>query len=866
MTIDRKLSFSAGVITPSLYGRPDLIKFNTGLKTARNCCVMRHGGITNRPGTTFVGECLDHSSSSYFIEFIYNTEQTYLIEFGDEKLRIIQDGEILVSDTVTITDITDDSDCVFTYSGSDVLSSGDYVTIESVSGSLGNYLNGRTFKVNTVSTSLNTFTVYDLHGDQLNTSSYPAYTSGGYAKKHYILSTPYAQADISGLNYVQSADVVTIVHPSYAPRELSRNSATDWEFSVITFGPSISAPTSLTISNYGGQGSSGTACYWKVTAYDADTKEESLPSSSVGSTHSPTTSYVKTLSWTAPSGNVGGYNIYFDPTGNGIFGYIGSATSTTYKDDGSVSADLTDTPPTAKNPFDGADDYPSTVTYIQQRLTFGNTNNNPETIYMSRTGFYHNFTTSNPSQDDDSVEFDIASNRVNEVMHVVDASYPVVLTGAGEHIVQGDSSGVITPTSINTKQNSYTGSSSIRPIVINNTLLYVQARGTIIRDFAYTFDSSGYTGNDLTLFSSHLFDGYTILSWAYQQIPDSLVWVVRSDGKLLCLTYVKEQAVLGWTICDMGDDLVETVNCIPSTTQDNVYVQVKRTINGNTVRYIEKLNPRFFTDEKEFIFMDSSLSYDGRNTDDTLTMTISGGTNYTYDEKLTLTASASYFSSSSVGKAIHVTINDTLYRLRVVEYTSETQVKVRANKTILSSDRNTPSSDFALAIKSLAGLWHLEGKDVSILGDSFVLASPYNSQYTVYTVTNGQITLSDFASVVHVGLPYITDIQTLSVDSVQTPGIVAGNKLTRAIYLILESTRGVFGGISFPKTNSLDGLYELKIRNEENYDDPVSLKTGLVSIFVDGKWGDSSSCVIRQTEPLPLTLLNVLTDGLYSGR
>lgn len=865
MTIDRKFSFSAGEITPSLYGRPDLIKFNTGLKTLRNCIVQRHGGVTNRPGTSFVGECLSHSNSSYFIEFIYNNEQTYLIEFGDLKIRFIKDSGFIVNNTVTLTNISTASNAVFTYSGSDVLSSGDYITLSGISGNLGNYLNGRTFKINTVITASNTFTVYDLFGNSLNTSSYSAYTSGGYAEQHYIIDSPYSQDDISSINYVQSADVITLVHPSYAPRELSRNGETDWTISTINFTPSLDAPTGFYISNFGPQGSTGTDCYWKVTAYDSLTKEESLPSSAVGSTHEATSSNPKTLSWDAVTG-AGGYNIYFDPSGNGIFGYIGSSTVTSYYDDGSVTADLTDTPPTSNNPFDGTGDYPSSVTYIQQRLTFANTNNNPETIWMSRTGFYHNFTTSNPSQSDDSVEFEIVSNRVNEVKHVIDSTYMIALTSAGEHIVQGDSSGVITPSSINTKQNSYTGSSELRPIAIGNTILYVQARGTIIRDLAYTYDSSGYTGNDLTLFSAHLFEGYTITSWCYQQIPNSIVWVVRSDGKLLCLTYVKEQSVNGWGVCDFGDDIVETVNCIPGTSEDIVYIQIKRTINGNTVRYIEKLNSRFFDDNKEFIFMDSTLSYDGRNTDTSITMSISGGTNWTYDEQITLTCSTNYFTSSSVGKSIHAIINSNVYRLKIIEYTNGTTVKVRPHKTIASADRNQTTNNWSLAIKTISGLWHLEGKSLSILGDSFVIGSPNNSQYTTYTVSNGQITLSDYASVIHAGLPYVSDIETLSIDNTQAPSVVTTQKLTRAIYLILEKTRGVFGGISLPSDDSLTNLYELKIRNSEGYDDPVNLKTGLVTIYVDGKWDGSSSCVIRQTEPLPLTLLNVLTDGFIPQR
>src|SRR3972149_6290866 len=127
----------------------------------------------------------------------------------------------------------------------------------------------------------------------------------------YEIVTPYVEADLAELQYVQSADTITIVHPNYAPRELARTGHTTWTLTTITFGASIASPTGLASD------AAGTTYYYKVTAVDATTNEESLPTSEVGSS-----TQTSRLTWNQVTG-AGFYNIY--KRTNGQYGWIGIA-------------------------------------------------------------------------------------------------------------------------------------------------------------------------------------------------------------------------------------------------------------------------------------------------------------------------------------------------------------------------------------------------------------------------------------------------------------------------------------------------------------------------------------------------------------
>jgi len=853
MTAIIQRSFSGGEISPSLYGRVDLTKYATGLRKCRNFAVARHGGVFNRPGTEFISEVKDSTKTVRLLPFIFNESQTYVLEFGDLYIRVFRDGAQVRETGKNITAATQANPCEIT-SNAHGFSNGQEVYISSVGGMT--ELNSRWFKV--AGATANTFTLQYMDGSSVNSTAFGAYTSGGTAARVYEIATPYVEADLQSIQIAQSADVVTIVHPNYAPRELTRTGHTSWTLSTITFAPSQAAPTGVAVA-----GSAGAISYtYHVTAVASETYEESLAATKTqGSLAAPTTSTAHTITWVAASG-ASEYNIYLEV--NGVPGFIGTAIGTSFVNNGIV-ADTSDTPPTARNPFNATGDYPSTVAYSQQRLTFSNTDNNPEKIWASQTGNFHNMTTRTPVQSDDAVTFSLVGKQVNEVRHLVELSRLVALTSGTEWVINGDADGILTPTAINASQQSYHGSSELQPILIDASALYVQARGTIIRDYGFDYQIDGYRGNDLTIFSTHLFDGYTVRDWAYQKTPNSIVWVVRSDGVLLGLTYVKEHQLVAWHRHDT-DGTFEQACSVPEGVEDSLYTVVVRTINGATKRYIERMHSRTIGDVIDSVFMDSSLSYDGRNTNTGHTMTLSGGTTWAYSETITLTSSASFFTAADVGNEIQITGADGEFiRFEIRGYTSGLIVTGFPHRTVPTSLRSTATSDWARAVDQLGGLWHLEGKTISVFADRFVVASPNDEGYTSVTISNGTATLDHPYAVIHVGLPYLSDLETLDIDVPNGETMADKKKLVSGLTVFVESSRGGWAGTEPPADDTIDpleNLTEFKTREAENYDSPPELETGTIDVNILSGWNSHGRLFLRQVDPLPVSVLAVAPTGI----
>ena len=817
-------SFAGGELAPALYARVDQVKYATGLRTCRNYEIMRHGGALSRPGTYFTTEVKDSTKAISLIPFIFNADQTYVLEFGNLYMRVIRNGaQVEVSG-------------VAAWSGATAYVIGDLV----------------------VSAGTNYYCV------AAHTNHVPPNGTYWYALTGsiYEIPTPYLEADLADLKYNQSADVVTLTHPSYAVRELARSGHTAWTLSLVTFAPSIATPESVT-----NNGAAGSTTEWVVTAIDSESFEESLQSTSTGSSATPSSGSPITISWAAVSG-AGQYNIYKKT--NGIYGFIGVAGGTSFIDNG-IEADETDTPPTDRNPFDSTNNYPSTSGYYQQRLGFANTNNDTEKVWFGRSGNFKNFSTSIPLQDDDAVTFNLAGRQVNSVKHLLDLGELIVFTSGAEWFVEGDVSGILKPGEINPRQKSYYGSSDVPPLVVGSTALFIQARGSIVRDLLLTISSdgtTGLTGNDLTVFSAHMFDAYTILNWAYQQIPNSIIWAVRSDGTLLGFTYVREHQLWAWHRHDFQSGIVENVCVVPEGNQDALYLCIRRTIDGSSVRYIERMTTRQIDDIVDFVGMDCALTYDGRNTAAT-TMTLTGS-GWTYTDTLTLTSSAGYFVGGDVGKEIHINGldndgNPTVLRCNIITYSSPTVVLIKPNKTVPTAMRSAATADWGKAIKTVSGLDHLEGEEVSVFADGFVIASPNNDSYGVLTVSSGAITLDKCYVVIHTGLPITADIETLDIDNPNGETIADKKMIVTKVTAHVEKTRGIFAGPKPPTDDTVDPLEDLveaKLRSEEGYDEPVDLLTGKVEIKIESHWNSNGRVFIRQVDPVPSSILSILPNGL----
>lgn len=759
-------SFAGGEITPEMYGRIDLDKMQTGLSRALNFIVLPHGPAANRPGFQYVIRSLAPSFAPTvrLIPFAYNAEQTMVLEFTDLKVRFHTNGATLLEATITIFPMTQANPGVFT-SAAHGYANGDWVYMTSADTTFA--LRDRYFIVQGV--TANTFTLTDLFGNVVDTTGVALPVSALWTARVYTVTTPYLAADLAGLHYTQSADVLTIVHPSYAPRELRRLGATNWQLSTITFAPTIATPGAPSSATVGPGGGTPIDHTYVVTAVAADTYEESLASTTTTENWDLTVAgnFID-VTPAAVSGAVR-YNVYKLANG-GLYGFVGQSDGADFRDD-NIVPDLSQTPPEAATPFTGAGNFPSTVTYLEQRRAFAATDNKPQHVWMTRSATESNMTQSVPLRDNDAIIFRIASGQQNRIRHLAPLGDLIAITVGSEFRVYAAGTDVLTPSSVTPKPQSYIGANNAQPVVAEASVLYAQAQGGHVREFAYAGEGlSGalYKANDVSILAPHLFDDYTIVDLAYSRTSKCpTLWAARSDGKLLGMTYVPGQNVRAWHQHDTDGEFV-SVCCVAEGSEDALYVAVNRVVDGDPVVYIERLHTRRFSALKYAFFVDSGLTYDG-----------------------------------------------------------------------------TPATVFR-------GLDHLVGKTVSILADGAV-------QPQQVVPANGQITLTQAASVVHVGLQITSDFRTLPL-SWQADGFGQGTiKNISKVHVRLSDSSGVHVGPT-------DGqLVEIKQRTTEPYGSPPALMNGWKHTNIAPKWDDDGGLEIEQSDPLPVMVTALVLDTVSGG-
>ncbi len=756
-------SFAGGEITPEMYGRLDLVKFQTGLSRALNCITLPHGPAARRPGFEFVNECKVSATPVRLMPFQFSADQGVVLEFGHLYVRFHVDGATVVEAGLDITGITKANPGVLTYTGTDP-ANGDWMYLSGIGGMT--ELNGRWAKVASVNAGANTFELTDLWDANINTTAHTTYTSGGTAARAYTIVSPYDSADVFDLVFAQSADVVTITHPSYPAKELARSGATSWAFSTVDFASSIDAPLIPTVTPTTATAGKNSPQSYRITAIAADGITESLPSPRQNTNNDLSIAgNYNTITWLAVTG-ASRYFVYKQRGGG--YGYIGSTDTLSAIDD-NILPDTSQTPPEEIITLNtGTDDYPSAVAYHEQRRWFGGTNDKPQALFATRTGTDSNLTSSIPSRDADGMDLKLSSGQYNLIRHIVPLSDLLVFTAGGEFRVSADGAPSITPTSVSVKPQSFAGSSGVQPVVTTGSILYVQSLGTRIGEMAYTWEQDAYRSIDVSIMIPHRLDGYTVTQLAYARAPFGLLWAMRSDGTLLGMTHVPDQQVYGWHAHTTGGT-IESVCTVAENNRDALYAAIKRTIYGREVRYIERMKPLNFGDLENAFFVDCGLTYSGA------------------------------------------------------------------------------------AATTISGLWHLEGETVSILGDGAVEPDQ--------EVINGAVTLETAASVVHIGKSYNTDIRTLPLANANAAaGGQGSTKNISKLYIRVNDTSVVQAGPTFSR------LREYPARSvEDPYDSPPSLISTVLEISIEPNWVMGAPISIRQSLPLPLTVVSIAAEFQSGG-
>ena len=971
-------SFAGGEVSPEMWGRIDDVKFQTGAAKLLNFIALPQGPAENRPGTAFVREVKDSTKRTRLIPFTFSTTQTLVLELGAGYFRFHTQGATLgpgtpaaYSTTKTITAVNTGTE-TFT-SNAHGYANGTPVQVSATTTLPAPLVAATTYYVinaaaNTYQLSLTeTGSAIDIttagSGTITSNQVYAvgALVSSGGVNYYCILQAvnqtppnatywyplpagiyeipnPYAEADLFDIHYVQSADVLTLVHPNYAPRELRRLGATTWTLTTISFASTVTSPSSVTATanrgealdligftsaspgvahttaphglsvgdpvyldggtwtnpfpddyyivshisagdkfrvrtyssgieldttSYGTWSSGGYVqfgdksldftSYYVVTTIAPNGIDESAPSAAATANNNLNAQgSSNTISWSAVSG-AARYNIY--KRQNGLYGLIGQTDLTTFTDN-NIGPDLGITPPIVDTVFASSGNYPGAVSYFEQRRVFAGTTNAPQTLWMTRTGTESDISYHIPLLDTDRIAFRVAAREANTIRHLVPLTQLLALTSAAEWRISPVNSDVITPTTISVRPQAYVGANNVQPSIVNNTVVYCSARDGHVRELGYSWQASGFVTGDLSLRATHLFDNYDITDMCYSKAPQPLLWFISSTGSMLGLTYIPEQQVGAWHQ-HVTDGAFESCAAVAEGAEDRLYVVVKRTIGGVTKRYVERFASRQVTTIENCFFVDSGLTYNGNNATAT-TVTVTGST-YLPSDTLTITASSPIFQFPSTSTP-PTDINDAIvmtdaagnkYRLRIIGTTSTTVATARVDVTLPAALRNVATTVWAFARDTIGGLTHLEGKTVSILADGAVMPR--------VTVTGGQVTLQRASVIVHVGLPYDSDLETLPM-AIQMEAFGQGRaKNVNEAFLRVYRSSGIFVG---PDN---DNLTEAKQRTTEPYGSPPGLKTDEIGVKLTPTWRQSGRIYVRQSDPLPLTIVGLTLEVAIGG-
>ncbi len=515
--------------------------------------------------------------------------------------------------------------------------------------------------------------------------------------------------------------------------------------------------------------------------------------------------------------------------------------------------------------------YPVEVEFFGDRLWFGGWPGDPQAFAASCIGDYNNFGRSSPIVDSDAITARVNARQVNAIYDLLPMDSLIAMTLGGEFRLTGSADDPVTPSTVLARGQSNYGSGQVPAKIIGDSAIFLQNEGQVVRDLSYQFEKDGFVGADISVWAQHLFHGHVFTGIEFWKAPWSVVWFTRDDGLLVGCTYLPEQEVIGWHWHDTDGEVVD-VCALPGVAESECYYLTRRVIDGEVVQYIEQGAPTRYDDEVDYVFTDAAATYDGRNAEvTTLTVTSTTG-GFTEADDLVVTATNPIFTGASdIGDALFLYWTDyqeqfvegepvlvpvaRVQRLIIDTFTSSTVVGVHPVGDVPAGLQATPWTDWGFARDEIAGLWHLEGKSVRVLQDAAV-AGPY-------TVADGRIQLGEPGCVVHVGLGYTAEVETLELNAPGSEPLRDANKLVWKAALTVLGTRGVLLqdiAANLPP-------FPMKDRSFEPYGTPPLSRTGVFEAIVPSQWGvDAGRIRVLSRDPLPMELLALTISATASGK
>jgi len=653
-------NFTAGELSPRLLGRTDLKKYSNGARTMENFLIQVHGGIERRPGTRYVATTFTPviaASPPRLVEFQFNVDQSYVLEFGVTHsgagdrgyirfLRLDSNGDpiLLIDDGTTDPTIlsglpfrdTELPELQFTQSA-DVL-----------------YIFSPTRKPYVLKRT-------GADDDDADNWTYEAYE---FNDGPYMPMNSDEDITITATNTSKDANPITVVSQGagiFAATDVGRTIRFEDDstgYDIKGAHPGVwdsddgkwTTPASIFVDDDGAmmliagedQSDGFNVEFLKVTA--------GLPQ--LNDTVYSCRNFVECDTGEGEPANTTKFYIYHPETGQAVgwddlsdvedffateingqarferASFVGWGRISAFTNANAVGFTIVDELPTANKTtnfrlgaWSDTTGYPRTARFYQDRLWTASSTDEPQTIWSTGTGTYNCYSPTTVKEglvlDSSAITVTLADAQVNQIKYLAgDTSGLIILTSGGEWLGRATNpQSPLTPTDMGFQKSGSNGSASgVVPIRSGTSLLYVQRDGKVVRELTFEFGQDRFVSPNITLLSEHI-TGTGLVDGAYQQGRSNRIWYVREDGQLVTLTYEKHEEVMGWHRQKLAqsngtDPTVLSVATTLDSATDNIWVLVKRDIDGTDAYFIEMMEqPLEATDDHDTAFyLDSGLS------------------------------------------------------------------------------------------------------------------------------------------------------------------------------------------------------------------------------------------------------------------
>lgn len=938
-------NFNGGEVGPLLSGRVDFEKYSSSCYKMERFVPTVQGPAKRMPGTRFVLPTKYQDKVSYLKRFEFSFDQAYVLEFGDQYVRFFTDRGVVLGDTLDITNITNANPGVLSYTGTDP-ANGDWFYVVGVEGMT--ELNGRYVQVSNVNAGANTFSLKDWFGNAIDTTGFGAYVFNGDLQKVYEIASPYAEADLTSpeggcaLSIVQSGDVLYIGCEGYAPRTLTRSGNTSWAFATYspTDGPFQIEPIDYKNFTLGASSGTGVSLACTTSIFENEHVGMLFRLEPVNITTPPweTNKAVTATNLRKSDGK------YYEATNSATTGSVRPIHEEGTESDGAVTWEylhpgyvivkvtaITDAqnatvdiigPGIAPAEVVAGDDcryrigawgeatgasFPYKVAFWRDRLWWAGN----QQIYASVAGDYASMSPDTLGEilADNAISLTLSVGTVDKIRWMTASDVLLVGTAGSEVAVQEITPNqVLGPENVKYEIQSAEGSRELEPVLVEDAVLFVRIGGRRIMELRFDIQSDSWVPRDMNVLYPEITQT-GIVEMAYQKEPDNIIWTVLSNGRLLGMTYDREQNVYGWHRHPIAgtNSKVKSVQVITSPDADvnDVWLIVERSVATQAVlnyqllesgsfllleneskvlsetsvistvstrKYVEYFAEGFEQNDdiESAVYLDTSLEFDGSIAETLLPgsgATVRGATNVTFTvtSAYELTTEADDFLLTEANEFI--AMNDDVFvagdvgREIRVRYFDESIEQWRTSRALITSYVNegevrcTILSPFQSENEIPANGWRMTStviKGLWHLEGQTVSALADGAEVENLIVSNGSITLPVAAARAQIGLPYTSTLATQRIDAGATDGTAQGK--TKRYHQIVMRLYASLGGKVGPDATNTD--YILYRSLSDYMDETPPILTGDTDKFpYPGGYETDGRIWVLADQPLPLTVV-----------